>query len=155
MLNNSLAPMVVDQAFARPVPATPPPGVSSLPTARTFYQRYRATTDSGLRCEMRALRRMARDRRPISILKKDKAGAWEAVRPAGWTPGPAPLWIRPAFRRQLNPRFVEWLMSWPPGLTSFDCSETALRTHKAAWRSELALMTSLPAAPPAQLSLFG
>lgn len=134
---------------------TPLLGASSPPTARTFYQRYRATTDSALRCEMRALRRMARDRRPISIIKKDKAGGGEAVRPAGWTPGPASLWIRPAFRRQLNPRFVEWLMSWPPGLTSFDCSETALRMHKEAWRSELASMTSLPAAPPAQLSLFG
>lgn len=47
------------------------------------------------------------------------------------------------------------VMSWPPGLTSFECSETALLTHKALWRSELASMTSLPAAPPAQLSLFG
>lgn len=136
-------------------PETLPLGASSPPTAPTFYQRYRATTDSALRCEMRALRRLARDRRPTSVLKKNKAGAWEAVRPAGWTPGPASLWIRPSFRRQLNPRFVEWLMSWPPGLTSFDCSETALRTHKEAWRSELASMTSLPKAPPAQLALFG
>jgi hypothetical protein len=155
MLNNSLAPMVVDQAYAPQVPATSQLGGSLPPTVPTFYQRYRATTDSALRCEMRALRRMSRDRRPISKLKKGPDGRWKAVPPAGWTPGPAPLWVRPSFRRQLNPRFVEWLMSWPPGLTSFDCSETALRTHREAWRSELASMTSLPAAPPAQLSLFG
>ena len=134
---------------------TPTPGASLPPTAPTFYQRYRSTTDSELRCEMRALRRIARDRRPIVTFRKDHAnGRWKGVVPPGWTPGPASLFIRPAFRRQLNPRFVEWLMSWPPGLTSFDCSETALRTHRAAWRSELASMTSLPAAPPAQLSLF-
>lgn len=155
MLNNSLAPMVAALASDRPALEMPPHGASSPPNAPTFYQRYRATTDSALRCEMRALRRIARDRRPISTLKRDRDGRWKADRPTGWTPGPASLFTRPSFRRQLNPRFVEWLMSWPPGLTSFDCSETALRMHRAAWRSELASMTSLPAAPPAQLSLFG
>lgn len=155
MLNNSLAPMVADLASDRQDPETPPPGASSPRTAQSFYQRYRATTDSALRCEMRALRRIARDRRPVHALKKGDDGQWKADPPAGWTPGPASLWVRPAFRRQLNPRFVEWLMSWPPGSTSFECSATALRTHKAAWRSELASMTSLPEAPPAQLSLFG
>lgn len=153
---------IEDQVVAWPGPVlglldrgTSPAGASSPRTAPNFYQRYRATTDSALRCEMRALRRIARDRRPISTLKRDKDGRWKADRPSGWTPGPASLFIRPAFRRQLNPRFVEWLMSWPPGLTNFACSETALQTHRAAWRSELASMTSLPAAPPAQLSLFG
>jgi hypothetical protein len=71
----------------------------------------------------------------------------------GWTRKPASEFTRPAFRRQLNPRFVEWLMSWPPGLTSFACSETALRTHKALWRSELSSTTSRRVAP-AQLSFF-
>lgn len=141
-------------AFALLGPEIPTPGASSPISPPTFYQRYRSTTDSSLRCEMRGLRRMSRDRRPISIIAKDKDGQWQRVRPAGWTSGPASLFVRPAFRRQLNARFVEWLMSWPPGLTSYACSEMALQTHKADWRSELASMTSLPSGPPAQLSLF-
>ena len=119
-------------------PATSTPGATSPSSLLIFYRRYRATTDCALRWERRALLLMAIRRRG-----------------RGWTRKPAPVFIRPSFRRQLNARFVEWLMSWPPGLTSFACSETALSTHKALWRSELALMTSLPAAPPAQLSLFG
>lgn len=134
---------------------TPAHGGSSPTPSPTFYRRYRATTDSALRCEMRALRRIARDRCHIAKFKKDDAGRWESVLTGGSRRIQASTFTRPAFRRQLNPRFVEWLMSWPPGLTSFDCSETALLTHKAAWRSELASMTSLPAGPPAQLSLFG
>jgi hypothetical protein len=113
-------------------------GDASPSSLLACYRRYRATTDFALRWERRALLLLAIRRRG-----------------RGWTRKPAPVFIRPSYRRQLNARFVEWLMSWPPGLTSFECSETALRTHKALWRSELASMTSLPAAPPAQLSLFG
>lgn len=119
-------------------PATSRPGDMSPSSLLSCYRRYRATTDFALRWERRALLLLAIRRRG-----------------RGWTRKPAPVFTRPSFRRQLNARFVEWLMSWPPGLTSFECSETALLTHKALWRSELALMTSLPAAPPAQLSLFG
>lgn len=189
MLNNSLAPYVVNNIFPTPTAVNRPRtdetiakagqntvplyleevvqrcdlqaletlelGASLLSNTPTFYQRYRATTDSALRCEMRALRRMARDRCHIARFKKNDEGRWESVLPGGSRRIAASTFTRPSFRRQLNARFVEWLMSWPPGLTSFDCSETALQTHKAAWRSELASMTSLPAAPPAQLSLFG
>lgn len=57
-------------------------------------------------------------------------------------------------RRTLNPRFVEWLMGWPAGWTSFECSATELSRFKADMRSALSQLTS-HAAPPAQLSLFG
>lgn len=119
-------------------PETSTPGGTSPSSLLASYRRYRATTDCALRWERRALLLLAIRRRG-----------------RGWTRKPASVFTRPSFRRQLNARFVEWLMSWPPGLTSFECSETALLTHKALWRSELASMTSLPAAPPAQLSLFG
>lgn len=45
--------------------------------------------------------------------------------------------------RQLNPRFVEYLMNWPPGWTNFRCSETELNHFKRHLRSEL-LRIDLP-----------
>jgi hypothetical protein len=58
-------------------------------------------------------------------------------------------------RRILNPRFVEWLMGWPPMWTSFACSATELSLWKQRMRSAL-LSLGLPReAPPAQLALFG
>lgn len=54
----------------------------------------------------------------------------------------------------LNPRFVEWLMGWPPGWTNFECSEMALCVWKARMRSALSQLSSAPALP-AQLGLFG
>lgn len=56
--------------------------------------------------------------------------------------------------RRLNPLFVEVLMGWPPGWTTFGCSETALSLWRRRMRSALSLLTS-HAAPPAQLNLFG
>lgn len=61
----------------------------------------------------------------------------------------------PSSRRQLNARFVEWLMGWPPGWTSFECSEMAWCRYRALLRSELSRTASPPAAPPPQLDLFG
>ena len=119
-----------DQETAKRGPSSP----NSLLSA---YLRYRATTDSALRSERRSLLRMAIRRSPI-----------------GWTRKAPTAFVRPSFRKSLNPLFVGDLMGWPPGLTSFACSETASRTHKARWRSELSLMVS-HVAPPAQLSLFG
>ncbi|WP_288199484.1 hypothetical protein [uncultured Pleomorphomonas sp.] len=56
-------------------------------------------------------------------------------------------------RRSLNPLFVEWLMGWPPGWTSFACSATALFLWKRRMRSALLSLASPREAPPAQLSL--
>lgn len=121
----------------RPVQPISTPGASSPNALLASYRRYRATTCSALRWERRALLLMAiRQRGP------------------GWTRKPAPVHTRPSFRRQLNPRFVEWLMAWPPGSTSFACSETASQTHRAHWRSVISQL-SLPPARPAQLALFG
>lgn len=138
-------------------PETSTPGDMSPSSLLACYRRYRATTDFALRWERRALLLLAIRRRDALAARKPAkhGGAQVRVHRRGWTRERASAWVRPTFRRQLNARFVEWLMSWPPGLTSFECSETALLTHKALWRSELASMTLLPAAPPAQLSLFG
>ena len=58
-------------------------------------------------------------------------------------------------RRSLNPRFVEWLMGWPLGLTNFDCSEMAWSRWQQHMRSAL-LALDLPADPrPQQMSLWG
>lgn len=58
-------------------------------------------------------------------------------------------------RRALNPRFVEWLMGWPPMWTNSACSATALSHFKQHMRSALSQLGFPPAAPPAQLALFG
>lgn len=118
-------------------PPTSTPGEWSPNALLASYLRYRATTCSALRWERRALLLMAIRRRG-----------------RGWTRKPAPVFVRPSFRRQLNPRFVEWLMAWPPGSTSFACSATAYRTHAEHWRSELSRL-GLPPARPGQWSLFG
>ena len=57
-------------------------------------------------------------------------------------------------RRSLNPLFVEWLMGWPPGWTSFACSATALSHWKQRMRSALWQLGLPPEDQPAQMSLF-
>jgi len=37
----------------------------------------------------------------------------------------------------LNPRFVEWLMGWPLGLTAFGCLATQLSRYRRRMRSAL------------------
>lgn len=136
-------------------PPTSTPGEWSPNSLLASYLRYRATTCSALRRERRALLLMAIRRRDPKAARKPArhGGAQVRAHRVGWTRERASLWTRPAFRRQLNPRFVEWLMAWPPGSTSFACSETAWRTHAELWRSEISRL-SFPAAPPAQLGLF-
>lgn len=56
--------------------------------------------------------------------------------------------------RILNPRFVEWLMGWPRGWTSSECSETEWCHWSLLMRCALSSLGSPPAAPPAQLSLL-
>ena len=134
------------ETFSRPDPAMPRDG-PSLPTATLrAYRRCRATTDSCLRFEMRALLRMG-------IRARGKG--WARTQPAPF--------IRPAFRRQLNPIFVEWLMGWPPGWTmtargaapnGSACSETALSRYRQLMRSALSSLASPPAASPAQTDVF-
>lgn len=83
-------------------------GAPSPSTLLTAYRRYRATTDSALRSERRAMLLMA-------------------IRSAGrgWTRKAPSVFVRPSFRKSLNPRFVAWLMGWPmPALTGCGFSET-------------------------------
>ena len=56
--------------------------------------------------------------------------------------------------RSLSPQFVEWLMGWPPGWTSFACSATALSHWKQRMRSALWQLGLTPEDQPAQMSLF-
>ena len=58
-------------------------------------------------------------------------------------------------RRTLNPRFVEWLMGWPPGWTSYECSGMALSHWRERMQSALSSMPSPPKAALPQLDLFG
>lgn len=81
-------------------------GNGSPNTTLSAYQRYRATTCSRLRSERRALLLMA-------IWSKGK----------GWTRKAPTVFVRPSFRRSLNPVFVSWLMGDCPGSISFDFSE--------------------------------
>ena len=53
-------------------------------------------------------------------------------------------------RRSLNPLFVEWLMGWPPGWTSFACSATAFTRWQQRMRCELSRLELKPAAPVQQ-----
>lgn len=133
---------------SRLVQATGTHGNGSPETRLNAFRRYRATTDSALRSERRALLLMA-------IRRRDQAKPGEVRRlQRGWTRTGLTGFVRPSFRRSLNPRFVGDLMGWPPGLTSFACSETAWSNWRARMRSELSRM-SLHRAPPEQLTLFG
>lgn len=58
-------------------------------------------------------------------------------------------------RRTLNPRFVEWLMGWPPRWTNSECSAMELCHFKQRMRSALLSLGLPQEAPPAQLALFG
>lgn len=59
-------------------------------------------------------------------------------------------------RRSLNPRFVAWLMGWPPiASTGFGFSATEWCHYRQAMRSALLELGFPNAAPPAQQSLFG
>jgi hypothetical protein len=118
---------------------TSPHGNPSPSALLTFYRRMRATTDSELRSEMRALLRMA-------IRQRGR----------GWTRKVPTAFVRPSFKRSLNPCFVAWLMGWPPiASTGFGFSETAWSIWRQDMRSALSQLASPSAAPPMQLALFG
>lgn len=94
-------------AFSLPAPETTTRGQPRSDTLLNSYLRLRATTDSELRSEMRTLLRW-------SIRARGKRG---------WTRKAPTVYVRPSFRKSLNPRFAsEWLMGWPLGW-----SELALR----------------------------
>lgn len=114
----------------------PTDGPGSAGPLLSAYRRYRDTTCSQLRWERRALLLMA-------IRRQGR----------GWTRRRASVPARPAFRRQLNPRFVEILMGWPRGWTNCDCSEMGLFHWRRLMRSEL-LRLDYHDAPPAQPDLF-
>ncbi|MEM7429893.1 MAG: hypothetical protein AAF441_27815 [Pseudomonadota bacterium] len=104
------------QATASPTPrldpAMPGDGPSSPPPALTFYRLFRATTCSVLKSERRWLLRRGIRARGTGRTRK------------GWTRTCSAPWVRPAFRKSLNPLFVEWLQDWPIGWT--DCGNAVM-----------------------------
>lgn len=115
----SWAPSVTP-SLSRPDPTTRDGAISS-DGRLTLYRRYRLTTDLRLRPEMKALLRMgARYRKNGVVLF--------SLRPKRFTP-----FVRPSFRKRLNPIFVEWLMGWPEGLSGFDTAATASCHSKEPW----------------------
>lgn len=101
---------------APPIPSGPPPILD-------FYRRMRRTTDSVLRSEMRYLLRLGMRARGVGPTNK------------GWTRRPPARFVRPSFRRRLNPTFVELLMRWPIGWTDCGCSATGLTQWLPRMRS--------------------
>lgn len=142
LLNGQAADL--SSLLARPTETS---GVRSPNAHLSAYLRFRATTCSELRSERRALLLMG-------VRRRDQAKPGEIRRlRRGWTKAVPTAFIRPSFRKSLNPRFIGDLMGWPPGLTSFECSETASSIWRARMRSALSQLT-LRDAPAAQLSLF-
>lgn len=103
-------------------------GPSSSALRLAFYLRTRATTSSELRSEMRFLLRLG--------LKATGGKRWTRISAAPF--------VRPSFRRRLNPRFVEYLMGWPIGWTSSAKVETASSLWWQAMRGELSRLVSRP-----------
>jgi hypothetical protein len=119
--------------------ATSKRGAPSPNSLLTSFLRYRATTDSALRSERRALLLMA-----------------IRARGRGWTRTVPTAFVRPSFRRSLNHHFVAWLMGWPPP-ASIGCGFSGTEWFRWWGLSRCALsQTASPRpAPPAQLSLWG
>lgn len=117
-----------------PDPATRDGPLCSTP-ALSLYLRIRHMIDSPVKSEMRALLRMAvRSRQPGRKWRK------------GWTRERTyTRYVRPSFRRRLNPVFVEALMRWPSGWTDCGCSATELTLWLRHMRSFVcSLGTALP-----------
>lgn len=116
-----------------------PSGETSLQPILSAFRRYRATTCSVMKSELRWLIRRS--------IRAEKQG-WRRV------------FTRPSFRRHLNPRFAEWLMGWPDhwtqhASTGSACSAMALSRYRQRMRSAL-LALPLPGEPAMmQPDLFG
>ena len=129
----------------RPVPATRS-GPASPTNILSCYRRFRATTDSALRSEIKALLRMGVRSRGRRV---DVAGLRRPVF-RGWTRQRAEPFVRPSFRRRLNPTFVEWLMRMPFGLSGFEREATELTRWLAQMRTCLSALHSPSIEPEPQ-----
>lgn len=84
---------------------------SSIP-GQTFDQRSLDGMSSRVRSELEALNRLSTRAAIVALDRRKRELVARPITRSGWT--------RPAFRRQLNPRFVEWMMGWRPGWTSLE-----------------------------------
>lgn len=86
----------------------------------------------------------------------DEASSYSLPAPATAQHGqPSPAPDPTSSRPQLNPAFVEWLMGWPPGWTSYACSATAWSHYRQRMRSAFLSINTTASAPARQLSIFG
>jgi hypothetical protein len=114
-------------------PETPTHGDESSQSAPTSRRPNLDGMSSRVRSEVEALFRLSTRAETVVLDRKKR----ELVR----VPRASRGWTRPAFRRQLNPNFVEWLMNWCPKWTSLaplDCASPGT-----------ALSLSAPASPSA------
>ena len=100
-----------------PAPATAMPGLESSPPAPTSRLPNLDGMSSRVRSEVEVLFRHSTRARTVVL------GGWRNKKQ--WRERGGPLttaksraFTRPAFRRQLNPKFTEFLMGWTPGWTS-------------------------------------
>lgn len=132
-----------------PAPAIPA-GQTSSPHILTLFQRHRLTTDSASRSALRALLLMGIRSRAGKRIK----GLRRPLHP-GWTRrAPCAPYVRPSFRRRLNPIFVEWLMGWPTGLSGFARAETGFFPWLRRMRICLSALHSQRTAPGGQETLL-
>lgn len=135
------------EAWTCPLPHLGPPtpsGRGSLTPALSCYLRSRATTDSALRSEIRALALMG-------VRSRGKRLRVDGLRKpivTGWTESRPERFVRPSFRRRLNPTFVEWLMRMPFGLSGFEREATELTRWLERMRGCLSALHSPSIGPP-------
>lgn len=118
-------------------------GTSPTP-ALSCYLRFRATTDSVLHSEMRALLLMGIRSRG----RKLKVDGLARPLFTGWTRARPDPFVRPSFRRRLNPTFVEWLTRMPFGLSGFEREATELTRWLERMRGCLSTLHSAAIEPP-------
>lgn len=125
-------PNFVEHGFLSSPPVQEiPDGPQSLPPRPISPQPSEISKSGTLLAEISVYRRWGK--------RSGGAAGWHGT----WTRKP---------RRSLNPRFVEWLMGWPTGLSGFGHAETGFSHWLQRMRGSLLKLCSKP--EPRQRSLF-
>lgn len=101
----------------RPAPETLPPGDESSQSTQTSRRPSLDGMPLRTRSEVEALFRLSTRERTVVLGGWKNKKLWRE-REGALTTEKSRSFTRPAFRRQLNPNFVEWLMNWRPKWTS-------------------------------------
>lgn len=102
----------------RPAPETLPPGDESSQSTQTSRRPSLDGMPLRTRSEVEALFRLSTRERTVVLGGWKNKKLWREREGALTTEKSRSFTRRPAFRRQLNPNFVEWLMNWRPKWTS-------------------------------------